>query len=272
MSHSEDSIVVTGGRGALAAYIPNAVGVDREDFDITQCAQTQAWIEEKKPTVIIHLAAYTDVAGCEANSGDAYMTNAIGAYHVALAARRVGARMVYVSTNAVFDGEGSEPFGRDMVPQPQGVYGHSKYAGELLVQGVLPDALIVRTSWVFGGGPEKDKRFVGKIIAQLEKDEITAVSDVMGTPTYAKDLGETLLQLVAKKEQGIFHVVNGGRASRFDMATHIVKASGSSARVVPASRTLFGAHIPSNEMLLSDAPLRPWQDALDEYIREWYHL
>lgn len=272
MSQSEDNIVVTGGKGALAAYIPNAVGADREDFDITQCAQTQAWIEERKPSVIIHLAAYTDVAGCEANPEDAYMANAIGAYHVALAARRVGARMVYVSTNAVFDGEGSEPFGRDTTPRPLGVYGHSKYAGELLVQGVLPDALIVRTSWVFGGGPEKDMRFVGKIIAQLEKSEIMAVSDVMGTPTYAKDLGEILLQLVAKKERGVFHVVNGGYASRFDMARRIVAAGDSKATVVPVSRSLFGAHIPQNEMLKSDIVLRPWGDALDEYIREWYHL
>jgi dTDP-4-dehydrorhamnose reductase len=266
----DNPIIVTGGDGALASYAQGCMLMGHSDADVTDLAVVDK-IAALKPRAIIHTAALTDQKKCEADPREAYMVNAIGAYHMALAAKKSEATLCYVSTNAVFKGEKGTPFTTSDSPDPQNTYGASKYAGELLVTGVLPQALIVRSSWIFGGGKVKDKKFVGNIIKQLQQGtrELKAVDDVVGTPTYGKDLMAALLKFIEEGRTGIMHVTNAGTASRYDMATAAARTLGISIPITPVSRTTFGSSIPQNEAL-SGETMRPWQDALREYlINEW---
>jgi len=268
MQQDFSSVFVTGAGGALASYAEGCILLTKEDINVADSSFIEK-VARMKPQAIIHLAAMTDQKACEENPDKAYVVNAIGAYHMALAARKAGALFCYVSTNAVFDGEGTKPFSISDTPSPHGIYGLSKYAGECLVKGVLPEALIVRTSWVFGGGLKRDKKFVGNIMRQIRggAKELRAVSDVQGTPTYGKDLMKYLLRLIKQKRHGIIHVTNAGSASRFEMAEHI--AAKRKITVVPVDAASFGATVPKNEMLQGEV-MRPWQEALDEYVRtEW---
>ena len=266
-----ETLLVTGAEGMVGSYAQTGIKLGREALDVTDYTAVMAAFETYHPESVIHLAAVTDQKACEEDPGHAYLVNAIGAYHVALAARTVGARMVYVSTNAVFDGKGGKPFETTGLPDPRSVYGRSKYAGECLVQGVLPQALVVRTSWVFGGGPAKDKKFVGSVMRQLQSGatEVRATSDVQGTPTYGRDFMSALLALLADKKEGLMHLTNQGICSRYDMALLLKEGAYSSTLVTPVPASTFGPGAPLQEAL-SGMTLRPWQEALREYIQaEW---
>ena len=196
---SFDKILITGADGMVGSYVDFGVKTNRQSLDITDPKQTLSVIEKYKPEAILHLAAMTDVDQCERDPRSAYLANGIGAYHVALAAKRCGAKMIYISTAGVFDGEKNGPYTEEDVPNPQNYYGYSKFLGESAVRGVLEDCLIVRTCWMMGGGPAKDKKFVAKIIAQLAKPEIkeiNAVNDQIGSPSYAKDLVAAIKELI----------------------------------------------------------------------------
>jgi dTDP-4-dehydrorhamnose reductase len=264
-------ILITGANGMVGSYANFGVRLGRTELDVTDGAAVRAAFEKHKPSAVIHLSALTDQTACDTNPTQAYMVNAIGAYHVALAARRIGAQMVYVSTNAVFNGRGEKPFNISDTPDPQNSYGRSKYAGECLVREVLPDALIVRTSWVFGGGPTKDKKFVGTIARKLQSDtsEIKTTADVIGTPTYGKDLMEMIVRLISEKKTGVIHLTNAGTASRHDMALFLKEILNSSVNVAPIDAASFGGSVVHNEALAGET-MRPWRDALREYIEtEW---
>lgn len=264
-------VLITGAGGMVGSYTNFGIRLSHQDLDVTDYAVVQATFEKYHPTAVIHLAALTNQVTCESDPARAYMINAIGAYHVALAARAYKARMVFVSTNAVFNGRGKTPFNISDIPDPQNVYGRSKYAGECLVRGVLPEALVVRTSWVFGGGPEKDKKFVGNVMKQLCAGalQIKATVDVQGTPTYGKDLMEMIVQFLSEKRSGIVHLTNAGNASRYDMTLCIKESLHSSADIVPVEGSSFGGPVMHNEVLAGET-MRPWQEALKEYIEtEW---
>ncbi len=150
-----EKILITGAGGMLGSYIDFGVRLDHHSLDVGDLASVRAACAAHRPRVIFHLAAATDLVGCEKDQAQTYHTNAIGTYHMALAARDIGAKLVYVSTSAVFDGKKEAPYREDDMPNPQSVYGHSKYLGELAVRGILDDYMIARTCWIFGGGPEK---------------------------------------------------------------------------------------------------------------------
>jgi len=269
-------VFVTGADGMVGSYVDFGIKTNRSSLDITNLKETLLVIGEHKPDVILHLAALTDVDQCERDPNRAYLINSVGAYHVALAARECGAKMVYISTAGVFDGEKKSPYAEDDIPNPQNYYGYSKFLGELAIRGVLADYLIVRTCWMVGGGPDKDKKFVAKIIDQLRKPEtkeINAVSDQIGSPTFAKDLVAAIKKLIEQDARGIYHLANTGAASRFDVAKKIVSLVRPDIKVnaVPTSFFHLDAKRTVNEALTSKVDLmRPWDRAVEDYINsEW---
>ncbi|TSC57071.1 MAG: dTDP-4-dehydrorhamnose reductase [Parcubacteria group bacterium Greene0416_79] len=267
-------VLVTGGRGMVGRYADFGLRPFREALDITDKTQALAFIRTAKPSAILHLAAETDMRYCEAHPKEALRVNAEATATLAKAAA-VGARFVYLSTNAVFDGLKESPYDEDDIPYPVNAYGRSKYEGEEYVKAYAKEWLIVRTGWVFGGGRAGDKRFVGRIISQLKAPEIKAIADNFGAPTYAKDLMSTIKELILSGKTGTVHVANSGIASRFDQAKYITDFFAYHGKITPMYlRDLTG--IPSslkNEALVSKTlRLRSWQEALSEYLKtEWPH-
>lgn len=269
-------VLITGAGGMIGNYIDFGVKTDRESLDIVKFDEVLAVFQKYKPSAIIHLAAETNMEICEKDQFRAYNINTIGTYNIAKAAKLMGVKMIYVSTDAVFDGAKKLPYFEGDEPNPQNIYGFSKYLGELLIKGLGGDYLIIRTSWIFGGGPEKDKKFTAKIMTQLkDKDtkEIKAVNDIYGTPTFAKDFINALKNIILKGEKGIFHIVNSGVASRYDVAKELIKITGSNVNLVSVSSESFSLGVKSINTGGLDSQkikLRSWQEALKEYIQnEW---
>jgi dTDP-4-dehydrorhamnose reductase len=266
-----EKLLLTGAYGMVGYYIIGGIRLGRNDLDITSIDLVKKVVVEHAPTIILNLAAETDLALCEREPETAYRVNAMGAYNLALAARSVGAKLVHVSTSGVFDGEKETPYVESDHPNPINVYGHSKYLSELAVLGVSDKNLVVRTSWVFGGGAERDKKFVGMMIKKIKEGDVSAVSDRYGSPTYAKDLVARIYELIAEGASGVRHVAGAGSVSRFEVAQEIARCLQSQAKVTPVSAEVFPQLYRSgrNEGVIS-LHMRPWQEALKEYIaQEW---
>src|SRR3989344_3085180 len=264
--------LITGSDGMVGSYIDFGIRTNRDSLDVTNLSNVMSMCTEHMPRVIIHLAAATDLARCQQDPAYAYTVNSVGTYNLALAARRIGAKLVYISTFAVFDGTKKEPYTETDIPNPLNIYGHSKYLGELAASGILDDFLLVRASWIFGGGKDKDIKFVGKILKQLDKDEIKIITDKRGSPTYAKDLVASIRQLIVENKKGIYNVGNVGSATRYDIANEIKSIMGAQTKIVPITSADFPLVYPigANEGMVSRVPIRSWQEALREYIEtEW---
>ena len=226
-------VLLTGARGQLGSDIVAAcaqkpdlelVAIDREELDITNEAATLAMVRDVSPDVIIHGAAYTAVDDCESNEEAAFDVNANGTGNIVAAATDVGARVVYVSTDYVFDGSKSEPYTEDDVPNPASVYGASKLAGEKHVETLGENGLIVRTSWVCGAN---GSNMVKTIMAAAEKHpQLSFVDDQVGKPTFTTDLADTLLLLAGRQEHGIMHVTNEGPVSWYEFCQDVLEIMG----------------------------------------------
>ena len=261
--------LITGADGMIGSYIDFGRKTNRASLDITKLSQVTRIGREFRPKAIIHLAAETDVAKCEREPAHAYLVNSVGTYHVALLARDIGAKLLYISTNAVFDGMKGKPYTTKDTPHPADCCARTKYLGELAVRGLLENYCIIRTSSLFGGGRQKDKKFVAKIIERMNGSEIKAVEDEIISPTFAKDLVGKIKQLLAENARGIFHVVNEGFCSRFECAQEIARIRGFKGNIIPVPARSFD-RIPSQIILQSSFPMRPWQEALEEYLKtEW---
>ena len=267
--------LITGADGMIGSYIDFGIRTNHRSLDVTNLAEVMKVCQAHKPKLIIHLAAETDVDHCEHDETHAYNVNAVGTYNMATAAKKLGAKFVYISTSGVFDGAKAEPYTEDDIPAPQTIYGHSKYLGELAVKGMLENYLILRIAWVFGGGPGKDQKFIAKILKQIDKSEINVVSGKRGSPTYGKDLVAGIRRLVEEGKTGLYHMGNAGSPTRADVVREIVRITGSRAKVTEVSASFFGlsadAGRPDNESMISKVPyMRPWQEALADYIHtEW---
>lgn len=270
-----DNVLITGANGMVGSYVDFGIKTDKRMLDVTDLEETIKIINKYQPSVVVHLAAETDVDRCERDPSHAYSVNAIGAYNVAVATNNVGAKMVYISTSAVFDGFNNNPYNENDKPNPQYFYGRSKYVGEALVKDISDNYIIARVCGVFGGGLKKDQKFVSKIINQIKQDgckEIKVVNDAFISPTFGKDLVEHLKYLIIKDEKGIFHLSNKGVCSRYDMAVKIVEVLKSDIKITPVDSGCFklSAKRGYNESMLSlrfDSA-RDWQSALEEYLKE----
>ena len=249
-------------------------------MDITDEAAVRRTVEELKPDVIIHCAAWTNVDGAEApeNREKVHQINAVGTENIARAAKAVDAKMVYISTDYVFDGQGTRPWEPDdKCYAPLNVYGQSKLDGELAVSRILEKYFIVRIAWVFG---LNGKNFIKTMInVGKTHDTVRVVNDQIGTPTYTLDLARLLVDMVETEKYGYYHATNeGGYISWYDFCCEFYKQYGLKTTVIPVTTAEYGLSVaarPFNSRLekkkLVEAGFKPlpvWQDAVDRYLKE----
>lgn len=260
-------------QAANAGYEVHALS--KTELDITNEAQVMKTIEAIKPDVVIHAAAYTKVDQAETETDLAFLVNGIGTRNVALAARKVGAKFCYVSTDYVFDGEKGSPYHEYDLVKPINVYGESKYAGEELCKLVADRLFIVRTSWVYG---LHGHNFVKTMLRLAnERSELKVVHDQLGSPTYTVDLAAMLLQIVQTERYGIYHVTNSGQCTWYQFAQTIFDLSGITitVRPVPTAEYPTPARRPRYSVLDHMAlrtngfpEMRHWKDALQAFLDE----
>ncbi|WP_319456287.1 MULTISPECIES: dTDP-4-dehydrorhamnose reductase [unclassified Mycobacterium] len=272
-----DRIVITGAGGLLGRTLVFAAGgrevlaLTSADCDITDPVAVQRRVSAGD--VVINCAAYTKVDEAERDEARAYAVNATGAENVAQACARVGARLIHVSTDYVFSGrfEGEQrPYEIDDETNPLSAYGRTKLAGEVKVLAALPDANVVRTSWIFGG--EADfVAAIGKKAAGA--DDVDVVADQVGGPTYVGDLAQALLDVASRAiSEPVLHVANAGAASRYEQARAVFELLGADPERVrpvgtdrhprPAPRPAYSVLSAHRSTEAGVAPLRPWRDAL----------
>ena len=249
-------------------------GLDIEDGDIRDPQQVFAMVERTQPECIVLTAAYTDVDACETNRQLAFEVNCQGPVNMAQAAKRCGARLLFISTDYVFNGTNSTPYEVDAPRGPRSVYGESKAEAELQLQRILPQCCIVRTSWLFG---VRGKSFPDTILKlAATRSEIDVVDDQRGSPTYAPDLACTIIQLCRSNASGIVHVTNRGECTWFEFAREIVTAAGLNTTIRPTTSDKFvrPAARPQYSVLSSKSleqlgiTMPTWQDALRRYLAE----
>ena len=279
------SIMIVGSKGQLGRALATTAPAGAElvchnhgTLDIVDAAAVDAAVDVARPTLIFNAAAYTAVDKAEAEEGRALAVNATGVAHLAQAARRVGARFVHVSTDFVFDGLSGMPYAPDAPTAPLSAYGRTKLAGE---QAAGTDALIVRTSWVYGPVGGNFVRTMVRLMA--ERPEVRVVADQIGSPTYAPALAAALWTLADKGAQGIFHYADSGVCSWYDFAVAIQEealAAGlldrqvpvlpipSSAYPVPARRPHFSVLDRASTLALLDTVPPHWRVNLRTMISD----
>jgi dTDP-4-dehydrorhamnose reductase len=258
----------------------DVTGTSRDDADITQLDQMMVQIKQIQPTHIVNCAAYTDVDGAERKPDLAFAVNAEGAANVARAAREWGARLIHLSTDYVFDGIGSLPYLEDDPCSPSNQYGQSKWEGEKKVLEILPEACILRTSWLFGS---KGKNFISSLMRWFQqKEELQVVYDQRGRPTYCHDLAAAVLTLLDAR--GVMHFANVGERSRYQIALDLLEASRVQGiqlkcqRIIPVPSTKFPtpAIRPTYSVLdtnkyfhLTHNKPRLWSEVLNDYLVDY---
>lgn len=279
-------ILVTGVKGQLGFDVVNelkknnieAVGVDIEEMDITDAAAVKKVITESKVDGVIHCAAYTAVDAAEDNEEICRKINAGGTKNIANVCKELDIKMMYISTDYVFNGQGETPWQPDCKDyKPLNVYGQTKLEGELAVSETLDKYFIVRIAWVFG---VNGKNFI-KTMLNVGKthDTVTVVNDQVGTPTYTYDLARLLVDMIQTDKYGYYHATNeGGYISWYDFTCEIYKQAGYTTKVVPVTTAEYGvskAARPFNSRLDKSKlvengfePLPTWQDALARYLKE----
>src|SRR6185312_5651290 len=226
------------GKALMRVWTDDEVtGLGSADADIRVPEQVQAQVERVKPDWIVLSAAYTDVDGCELNPQLANSVNNFGAANVAKAAAKIGAKLLFVSTDYVFDGTNTAPYETSDPRNPMNSYGKSKADAEQGIVRVLPDACIVRTSWLFGAGGKCFPDTILKLAAN--RPQIEVVNDQRGSPTFTDDLAAAIVQLCRTSAQGIVHCTNSGDCTWYDFACEIVKQAGAKTTVKPTTSDRF---------------------------------
>lgn len=276
-------VLVTGVKGQLGYDVMaelakrniEAIGVDIDEMDITDKISVEKVIGEAAPDVVVHCAAYTAVDAAEDNEALCRRVNADGTRNIAEVCKKLDCKMVYISTDYVFDGQGTRPWEPDDERHPLNVYGQTKYEGELAVQENLSKYFIVRIAWVFG---KNGKNFVKTMLKLAEThDKLTVVNDQFGSPTYTYDLARLLVDMIQTDKYGIYHATNEGICTWYEFACEIFRQAGVKIEVtpVPASEYPAKAKRPENSRLDKSKltengfeRLPSWQDALARYLKE----
>lgn len=249
------------------------IGLGSADADIRVPEQVDAQIQRVRPDWIVVSAAYTDVDGCELNPQLATAVNTQGAVNIARAAAKSGAKLLFVSTDYVFDGKNTQPYETDDLRNPINSYGESKAEAEKKILEILPQACIVRTSWLFGAGGKCFPDTILKLAAT--RPQIEVVNDQRGSPTYTDDLAAAIIQLCRANAHGIVHCTNSGDCTWYDFAREILSQAGLTTKVLPTTTDKFVR--PANRprySVLSAATLRnygiamrSWQQTLPDYLQ-----
>lgn len=275
-------VLVTGVKGQLGSDIAaelklraeECIGADIADFDITDRGATVGTIKKYMPDCVIHCAAFTDVNGAEEKRGLCERINVLGTENVALACNEADAKLIYISTDYVFNGEGMRPYKPNDERNPINFYGMTKSLGEDKVRSICPKHFIVRTSWVFG---KNGTNFVKTMLRLGEQMEgLTVVDDQIGSPTYTPDLARLLCDMAATERYGTYHATNEGFCSWYDFAKKIMELSGIGCNIKPIASKDYPspAKRPQNSRLSKEKlvqngfyKLPPWEDALKRFIK-----
>lgn len=276
-------VLVTGTKGQLGYDVVNelekrghtAVAVDIEEMDITDAVSVERVITEAEVEAVIHCAAYTAVDAAEDNVEICRRVNAEGTKNIAKVCKKLDLKMIYISTDYVFDGEGERPWEPDDERHPLNVYGQTKYEGELAVEKYLEKYFIVRIAWVFG---VNGKNFIKTMLKLLEThEELNVVDDQVGSPTYTYDLAVLLVDMVESDKYGRYHATNEGLCTWYEFAKEIFRQAGVEVKVNPVTSDMFPAKAkrPKNSRMSKEKldangfhRLPTWQDALERYLSE----
>jgi dTDP-4-dehydrorhamnose reductase len=250
------------------------VGLGSRDVDIRDAAAVRKMVREQHPEWIVLAAAYTDVDGCESNQERAFSVNRDAPVNVAEAARDAGAKLLFVSSDYVFDGKKGSAYEIEDARNPQSVYGRTKADAEVRLLEVLPGCCIARTSWLFGAGGKCFPDTILKLAAS--RPVLDVVDDQRGSPTYSVDLARAIAELCSKNAHGIVHVTNAGECSWFEFAREIVTVAGLATDVRPTTSEKMARPAPRpTYSVLSATSLHRygiempgWQDALGRYLKE----
>ena len=275
-------VLVTGVKGQLGYDVMNelagrgheGIGVDIQEMDITDAASVEKVITEAAPDAVIHCAAYTAVDAAEDNVDLCRRVNAGGTENIARVCKALNCKMMYISTDYVFNGQGTRPWEPDDKREPLNVYGQTKYEGELAVE-TMEKFFLVRIAWVFG---VNGKNFI-KTMLNLGKtrDHLTVVADQIGSPTYTYDLARLLVDMIETDKYGRYHATNEGLCSWYEFACEIFKQAGMNVTVSPVTSDQYPAKAkrPMNSWMdkskldeMGFKRLPSWQDALGRYLKE----
>ena len=276
-------VLVTGAKGQLGTDLMNelakrgieGIGVDVQEMDITDAEACRRVIKNSGADAVIHCAAYTAVDAAEDNVDLCRRINGEGTRNVAQACKEADVKLMYISTDYVFDGQGTRPWEPDDERHPLNVYGQTKYEGELAVGELSDKYFIVRIAWVFGVA---GKNFI-KTMLRLGKERgaVSVVDDQIGSPTYTYDLARLLVDMIQTDKYGRYHATNEGLCSWYEFAKEIFRQAGMDVPVTPVSSDAFPAKAtrPSNSRLNKDKlsengfeRLPAWQDALGRFLKE----
>lgn len=275
-------IIVTGCKGQLGRAVNQVLGLegcyefvntDVAELDITSIDKVMGLVSQVKPYAIINCAAHTAVEACETDIENAYKINAIGPRNLSIAATEAGARLMHISTDYVFDGNGTRPYTEFDPTGPMGVYGASKLAGEQFVERFAKDYYIVRTAWLYGDG----NNFVKTMLRLSEShDKVRVVSDQVGSPTSTAELAKVIAYLLPTDNYGLFHGTCEGSCSWADLAEEVFRLGGKNTVVERISTEEYGAQVARpaysilrNYMLelTSDYRFSDWHDAIAQYMK-----
>ena len=275
-------VLVTGAKGQLGRDLMNelkrqgleGIGVDVEEMDITDPEKCRSVIGQAGADAVIHCAAYTAVDAAEDQAELCRKINGEGTRNVAEACRDAGVKLMYISTDYVFDGEGTRPWEPDDERAPLNVYGQTKYEGELAIEELLDRYYIIRIAWVFGAA---GKNFI-KTMLRLgrEKGAVSVVNDQVGSPTYTYDLARLFVDMVQTEHYGRYHATNEGECSWYEFACEIFRQAGLEVQVTPVSSEAFAAKAkrPANSRMSKEkltekgfVRLPDWQDALKRFLK-----
>ena len=292
-------IYVAGCGGMLGEAVHRVFTAEKDELKCTDIDINARWLEfcdfrdcdaysrsvgQFSPDVLIHLGAHTDLEYCEKNPDDAYLTNTEAVEHATKIAQHLNVPLVYISTAGIFDG-GKQSYDESDTPNPLGVYARSKYLGEELVKQRMPRHFICRAGWMMGGGPDKDKKFIGKLLRQVAagKRTLQIVNDKLGTPTYTIDFARNLRALLGTRHYGLYNMVCDGETSRLEVARELARIlePASAVQIESVSSEFFASEYfaprPDCERLINGNLnslrlnlMRDWRTALAEYIRDYY--
>lgn len=283
MEEKKMRVLVTGVKGQLGHDVMNelakrgyeGIGVDVEEMDITDREAVERVMREVHPDKVVHCAAWTAVDDAEDKEELCRKVNALGTENIARMCRELSAPMIYLSTDYVFDGEGTRPWEPDDERHPLNVYGQTKYEGELAVEKYLDAYFIVRIAWVFG---VNGKNFIKTMLRLSEThDTLTVVDDQVGSPTYTYDLARLLVDMLETEKYGRYHATNEGLCSWYEFAKEIFRQAGREVKVLPVSSEEYPAKAkrPHNSRMNKEklkemgfTPLPSWEDALSRYLKE----
>jgi dTDP-4-dehydrorhamnose reductase len=283
MENDVMKILVTGYTGQLGHDVVhyglklglNMVGIGSRDLDITNKDEVFRYIKEINPDAVIHCAAYTAVDKAEDDKETCWNVNVEGTKYLAMAAKVVQAKFMYISTDYVFDGEGEKPFKETDKPNPVGYYGRTKYEGERVVKQLIDNWFIVRVSWVFG---VNGNNFVKTMLRLAEtRNEVNVIGDQVGSPSFTSDLAQLLVEMIQSDKCGIYHASNEGFCSWAEFASEIFRQANKDVKVYTISTREYPTRAvrPKNsrmskQKLVEDgfSLLPTWQEAVERYLTE----